>query len=135
MELNAEINKVFGQEMAKLFATQISEEELNNKARQAWVALNSKGNSYWNNESEIDKQVKAAMLNCLKEEIDKITQTDEFKKDMQVIAKQIVEDIKVRTQEKIIEEVSTRMAALSTGYGGYGIRSMIEQIIHETLQR
>lgn len=135
MELNAEINKVFGQEMAKLFATQISEEELNNKARQAWVALNSKGNSYWNNESEIDKQVKAAMLNCLKEEIDKITQTDEFKKDMQVIAKQIVEDIKVRTQEKIIEEVSTRMATLSTGYGGYGMRSMIEQIIHETLQR
>lgn len=135
MELNAEINKVFGQEMAKLFATQISEEELNNKARQAWVALNSKGNSYWNNESEIDKQVKAAMLNCLKEEIDKITQTDEFKKDMETIAKQIVEDIKTRTQEKIIEEVSTRMAALSTGCGGFGIRSMIEQIVYESLQR
>ena len=135
MELNAEINKVFGQEMAKLFATQISEEELNNTARQAWVALKSKGNSYWNNESEIDKQVKTAISKCLQEEIDKIAQTDEFKNDMQVIAKQIVEDIKVRTQEKIVEEVSTRMAALSTGYGGYGIRSMIEQIIHETLQR
>lgn len=135
MELNAEINKVFGQEMAKLFAAQISEEELNNKARQAWVALNSKGSSYWNNESEIDKQVKAAMLNCLKEEIDKITQTDEFKKDMETIAKQIVEDIKTKTQEKIVDEVSTRMASLSTGYGGYGLRSMIEQIIMETMQR
>lgn len=135
MELNAEINKIFGQEMAKLFAAQISEEELNNKAKEAWRNLNSKGNSYWNNESEIDKQVKAAISKCLQEEIDKITQTDEFKNDMQVIAKQIVEDIKVRTQEKIVDEVSTRMAALSTGYHSLGLRSMIEDVILQSMQR
>jgi nitric oxide synthase oxygenase domain/subunit len=135
MELNAEINKIFGQEMAKLFAAQISEEELNNKAKEAWRNLNSKGNSYWNNESEIDKQVKTAISKCLQDEIDKITQTDEFKNDMQVIAKQIVEDIKTRTQEKIVEEVSTRMAALSTGYHGLGLRSMIEDVILQSMQR
>lgn len=135
MELNAEINKIFGQEMAKLFAAQISEEELNKKAKEAWYNLNSRGNSYWSQQSEIDDQVKTAILKCLQVEIDKITQTDEFKKDMEVISKQIVEDIKTKTQEKITEEVSSRMAALSTGYGGYGMRSMIEQIIHETLQR
>lgn len=135
MELNAEINKIFGQEMAKLFAAQISEKELDDKARQAWIALNSKGSGYWNSESEIDKQIKIAMLNCLKEEIDKITQTDEFKKEMETIAKQIVEDIKTRTQEKIVEEASTRMAALSMGCGGFGIRSMVEQIVYESLQR
>lgn len=135
MELNAEINKIFGQEMAKLFAAQISEEELNNKAKEAWRNLNSKGNSYWNNESEIDKQVKTAISKRLQEEIDKITQTDEFKNDMQVIAKQIVEDIKTRTQEKIVEEVSSRMAALSTGYCGLGLRSMIEDVILQSMQR
>jgi nitric oxide synthase oxygenase domain/subunit len=135
MELNAEINKIFGQEMAKLFAAQISEEELNNKAKEAWRNLNSRGNSYWNNESEIDKQVKTAISKCLQDEIDKITQTDEFKNDMQVIAKQIVEDIKTRTQEKIVEEVSTRMAALSTGYHGLGLRSMIEDVILQSMQR
>ena len=31
MELNAEINRVFGQEMAKLFATQIDEEQMKKK--------------------------------------------------------------------------------------------------------
>ena len=39
MEINAEMNKVFRQEMAKLFAATINEEELMQKARQIWNNL------------------------------------------------------------------------------------------------
>lgn len=34
MEINSEVNKVFGTEMAKLFAATISEEELKHRAEQ-----------------------------------------------------------------------------------------------------
>ena len=40
MEINAEMNKVFGQEMAKLFAATINEEELMHKAQQVWNNMN-----------------------------------------------------------------------------------------------
>ena len=45
MELNAEMNKIFGQEMAKLFAATISEEELQRKARDVWKNLNLREDS------------------------------------------------------------------------------------------
>lgn len=46
MELNAEMNKIFGQEMAKLFAATISEEELQRKAREVWKNLNLREDSW-----------------------------------------------------------------------------------------
>ncbi|MGN0317761.1 MAG: hypothetical protein ACI4E1_07470 [Lachnospira sp.] len=138
MELNTEINRVFGEEMAKVFSKSISQEEIMNAAKEAWKQLNYRESSYWNGgvkDSQIDKLIKSVCLDRLKEEVEKITSTDEFKAQMAVLAKQIVDEIIEETHKKTVEEVSSRLAALSTGYGGYGLKSMIEETVVSMMNR
>lgn len=135
MELNAEINKVFGEEMAKLFAAKFSEEEMERYANVAWKTLADRGNSYWNKESEIDKAVKHAMSDKMQEKIKEVTGTEEFQNNMSALAKTIVDEIIDETHKKIVESVSTQLAMLSTGYGGYGLTSYIEQVVMDMAHR
>ena len=129
MELNAEINKVFGEEMAKLFAVKFSEEEMERYANVAWKSLIQKSNTYWENESEIDKAVKRAMLDKMQEKIKEVTGTEEFQNNMSALAKTIVDEIIDETHKKMVESVSTQLAMLSTGYSGYGLNSLIEETV------
>lgn len=136
MELNTEINRVFGEEMAKVFSKSISQEEIMNVAKEAWKQLNYRESSYWiTKDSQIDKLIKSVFLDRLKEEVEKITSTDDFKAQMAVLAKQIVDEIIEETYKKTVEEISNRLAALSTGYGGFGLRSMIEQTVVDMINR
>lgn len=135
MELNTEINKVFGKEMAKLFAASISEEDMMSAAKEAWKELNHRESSYWNcKDSEVDKLIKGECLNRLKEAVQKITSTEEFQKQMSSLAKQIVEEIIDETHKKTVEEVSNRLAALSTGYNGMGLASIIAQVVQDMMK-
>lgn len=135
MELNTEINKVFGKEMAKLFAASISEEDMMSTAKKAWQELNHRESSYWNcNDSEVDKLIKSECLNRLKEAVHKITSTEKFQKQMSSLAKQIVEEIIDETHKKTVEEVSNRLAALSTGYNGMGLASIIAQVVQDMMK-
>ena len=132
MEINTEINKVFGQEMAKLFASQISEEELNRRAKWVWNDLTTdKG---WEG-PEINKYIKSAFKDNVLEEIKSITETDEFKNECKELAEKLVKEIQEETYKKIVEEASNRMAGASLGYGGYGMRGMVEQIVFEMMGR
>jgi len=134
MEINTEINKIFGTEMAKLFATQVSEEEMKKTAEAVWEKLKRVDNSGWERkDSEIVKLIKQEYTNRLLEAIKTITETDEFKADIQIRSKQIVKDIVFRTEEKMVDEVSNRMAMLSTGCGGFNIRSLIQQVVMESI--
>lgn len=136
MELNTEINRVFGEEMAKVFSKSISQEEIMNAAKEAWKQLNYRESSYWNTkDSQIDKLIKSVCLDRLKEEVEKITSTDDFKAQMAVLAKQIVDEIIEETHKKTVDEISNRLAALSTGYGGYSLKSMIEQTVVDMMNR
>lgn len=135
MELNTEINKVFGKEMVKLFAASISEEDMMSVAKEAWKELNHRESSYWNcKDSEVDKLIKGECLNRLKEAVQKITSTEEFQKQMSSLAKQIVEEIIDETHKKTVDEVSNRLAALSTGYHGTGLASIIAQVVQEMMK-
>lgn len=135
MELNTEINKVFGKEMAKLFAASISEEDMMSAAKEAWKELNHRESSYWNcKDSEVDKLIKGECLNRLKEAVQKTTSTEEFQKQMSSLAKQIVEEIIDETHKKTVDEVSNRLAALSTGYHGTGLASIIAQVVQEMMK-
>ena len=87
MELNTEINRVFGQEMAKLFAAEISDDELLKKARQVWADINNTGNSYWNKDSDLTKLIKSQYSSRMKEEVNKVMETPAFKDQMQMDAK------------------------------------------------
>ena len=135
MELNAEINKVFGQEMAKLFAAKFSEEEMERYANVAWKSLINRGSGYWSNESEIDKAVKCEMLDAMQEKIKEITGTEEFQNNMSKLAKTIVNEIIDKTHEKMVESVSNQLAAMSTGYGGVGLNGLIERTVMEMMNK
>lgn len=136
MELNTEINRVFGEEMAKVFSKSISQEEIMNAAKEAWKQLNYRESSYWSTkDSQIDKLIKSVCLDRLKEEVEKITSTDDFKAQMAVLAKQIVDEIIEETHKKTVEEISNRLAALSTGYGGYTLKDMIAQTVMDMMNR
>ena len=139
MELNAEINRVFGQEMAKLFAAQISEEELLKKAQQAWADINNAGNSYWTKDSELVKQIKSQYSSRMKEEVNKIMETPAFKDQMQIDAKKFVDEMVQETRAKMISEVSNRMAGIwLNGYGitgGPSLKQAIEQTVMEMTAR
>lgn len=139
MELNTEINRVFGQEMAKLFAAEISEEELLKKARQVWADINNTGNSYWNKDSDLVKQIKAQYSSRMKEEVNKIMETPAFKDQMQMDAKKFVDEMVQETRRKMIDEVSNRMAGIwLNGYGmagGPSLKQAIEQTVIEMTAR
>ena len=109
-----------------------------NAAKEAWKQLNYRESSYWNGgvkDSQIDKLIKSVCLERLKEEVEKITSTDEFKAQMAVLAKQIVDEIIEETHKKTVDEVSNRLAMLSTGYGGYTLKDMIAQTVMDMMNR
>ena len=125
--------------MAKLFAAEISEEELLKKARQVWADINNTGNSYWNKDSDLVKQIKAQYSSRMKEEVNKIMETPAFKDQMQMDAKKFVDEMVQETRRKMIDEVSNRMAGIwLNGYGmagGPSLKQAIEQTVIEMTAR
>lgn len=135
MELNAEINKVFGQEMAKLFAAQIDEEQMLKEARNAWYALREEKWNYGRYSSEFKDYVAGALKGEVMKEIEIITNSEQFKTECKELAKQMVEEIREETHKKVVEEVSNRLAGMSVGYSGFNLKCMIEQTIIEMMHR
>ena len=118
MEINAEINKIFGTEMAKLFAEQISEEELRDSAIKSYNKLRTADRSmsyYGSNDSDFDKYLKAAILDRFKEEVDKYLQTEQIQIDIQKEAEKLVNDVREKAREKILERASNALVEIYTG--------------------
>ena len=71
MDINTEINKVFGNEMAKLFAGTISEEQLKATAEKIWIDMNKSEMDTWGKrrDSEIERCVKEKIMDRLYGEI------------------------------------------------------------------
>ena len=111
MEINAEINRVFGQEMAKLFASTITEEEMMDKAKVIWNELNR--SSYYNNDTEITKLTWQAFKDALRKKVEEITSTDEFKEQISAMAKDIVDEIIVETRKKMIQSASDNLSRMA----------------------
>lgn len=133
MEINAEINKIFGQEMAKLFAAQISDTELEDAARKCWREI-AQDDWYYNGSSALHKAVNQVYLKRIEEAVNKILDSEGGgQKDTETKAREIIEQIRQKTQEKIVESVSSRIAMLSVGYEGVDLRSYIERVIYETV--
>lgn len=135
MEFNTEINKVFGTEMAKLFAATISEEEMLKRAREVWNQMTHREYRY--NEyrpSEVDQLIKNELRAHMVTEVGKLMETDAFKESVAKEAEEIVEEIREETHKKIVEEVSSRLCGMSVGGYGYGIKDMIEQTVMEMMR-
>lgn len=112
MELNAEINKVFGQEMAKLFAASISEEEMKTKAQKVWRELTATNHS-WNKtaDSELEDYIKKQFLNELHEEIKKILAEPENKEELEKRAREMVAKARRIGEEAIIKSMAEHLVS------------------------
>jgi uncharacterized protein YecT (DUF1311 family) len=110
MEINAEMNKVFGQEMAKLFAATIDEEELTQKAQQVWLNMNKSEWSYNSRtDSEIEKYIKDQILNRLYEKIKAILKEPINEKALEKKAREMVDEARRVGEEAIIRDMAHHM--------------------------
>ena len=111
MEINAEMNKVFGQEMAKLFAATINEEELIQKAQQIWINMNKSEWSYNSRtDSEIEKYIKEQILNRLYEKIEIILKEPINEEALEKKAREMVDKARRVGEEAIIRDMARHMA-------------------------
>lgn len=111
MEINAEMNKVFGQEMAKLFAATISEEELTQKAQQVWNNMNKSEWSYNSRkDSVIEQYIKDQILNKLYEKIETILKEPINEEALEKKAREMVDKARRAGEEAIIRDMAHHMA-------------------------
>ena len=111
MEINAEMNKVFGQEMAKLFAATINEEELTQKAQQVWNNMNKSEWSYNSRtDTEIEKYIKDQILNRLYEKITTILKEPINEEALEKKAREMVDKARRAGEEAIIRDMAHHMA-------------------------
>lgn len=113
MEINAEINKVFGQEMAKLFATSISKEEMEAKAKKVWRELTTTNDNGWGRttDSTLEKYIKEEFLNALHEEIKKILAEPDNKEELEKRAREIVAEARRIGEEAIVKSMAEHLAS------------------------
>lgn len=111
MEINAEMNKVFGQEMAKLFAATINEEELAQKAQEVWNKMNKSEWSYNSRtDPEIEKYIKDQILNRLYEKIAVILKEPISEEALEKKAREMVDKARRAGEEAIIRDIAHHMA-------------------------
>ena len=129
MEISAEINKIFGQEMAKLFAEQISEEELRQEAVKSYNYLRNKNySSIYSSDSDFDRYLKGAILDRFKDEVNKYLETEEVQIDIQTEARKLVDEIRETAKKKIIEKASN---ALVSVYSGNDVIEAIDRMSYD----
>lgn len=111
MEINAEINKVFGTEMARLFAGTIPEEELKKKAAEVWEQMNRVGFDYCSRrkDTEIERAIKNEILDRLYGKIREILQEPVAIEILDRKAREMVENARKVAEEAIIRDMAGHM--------------------------
>lgn len=133
MELNAEINKVFGQEMAKLFATSISKEEMEAKAQKVWRELNATNNGWGrSSDSELEDYIKKQFLNELHEEIKKILAEPDNKEELEKRAREMVAEARRIGEEAIVKSMAEHL--VSNALSAYNIHDKFVSDVMEAMR-
>lgn len=110
MEINAEISKVFGTEMAKLFANQISEEELLKTSKEAWVEITKRPIRWREKEpSQLDEMLRKELVNRLLSKVYEIMKETTSEEWIQKEAERIVNEAKEKHHEMMVDEVARHM--------------------------
>ena len=133
MELNTEINKVFGQEMAKLFAATIDEEELVSQAKEVWNQMNKRENEWGHvSDSEIQKYIKSEILDKLHNKINELLKQPVNEELLETKAREMIERARKIGEEAIIQDMARHMAdnALSV----YNVREEIVASVMRELE-
>ena len=133
MELTTEINKIFGQEMAKLYAEKIREEDLVQKAIDIWHELNKTQNEWGDRrKSKFEIELEGLVMARFGEACKKILDTEEVKADIERQSKDIIAKIREETERKIIDRTSDVLARMYGGNEfGYGLKGAIQETVME----
>ena len=132
MDILAGIDKVFGQEMAKLYSEQIPEEAMRRKANDIWDELNRKSSS-WSN-SKFENEVERQLISRLGDAVQEILNSEETTAQIDLKAREIVDKIRQRAEEKMIESASDTIAAMFCNQRGFGLGHIITGIVQQSMQ-
>ena len=126
MELNTEINKVFGQEMAKIFAATISEEEIKEKADKIWKDLNNKIDRWGSrSDSALEAEVKRVLLDELHKKIDEIIHEPVNEEMFEAKAREMVAKARQIAEEGIVKHLAESIIGRTvTSYNDYSRLTM-----------
>lgn len=131
MELNAEINRVVGEQMAVLLAQKIPEEELEAASRKAWVALNQHDYSYGRDkESQLEKLIKDRIISTVLKKVDEILSESRPKEEIQAEAERIATAAKAKANELMINTIAESLSrrAFMPDIDGIAFRSGCSEI-------
>lgn len=112
MEINTEINKVFGQGMAKMFASTISEEEMMEQARSVWRKMTSASTSSWcgRRDTELEHYIKEEFLKDVQGKIKEILAEPRNTEEIEKRAREMVDEARRIGEETIIKAMAEQMA-------------------------
>lgn len=110
MELNTEINKVFGQEMARIFASTITEEEMEKEAKWVWRDLTSNKDKWgYGKDTELQRFIKQEFLSRTIEEVKKILAEPQNEEEVKKRAREMVAEARKIGEEAIINAMANKM--------------------------
>lgn len=111
MEINTEMNRVFGTEMAKLFASKISEEELQTTADEIWKNLKKNTDSWGScKRPEIETIIREQIINRLYEKMEIILKEPVNDELLEKKAREMVETARQLGEEIIIKDMARNYA-------------------------
>lgn len=113
MDINTEINKVFGNEMAKLFAGTISEEQLKATAEKIWIEMNKSERDTWGKrrDSEIERRIKEKIMDRLYDKIKAILDEPVNEELLEKHAREMVAKAREAGEEIIIRDMAKNYAS------------------------
>lgn len=136
MEINTEMNKIFGQEMAKLFAATISEEELQKKAKDVWAELNKSEWSYGSRKrSEIENYIREQIINRLYTKIEEILKEPINEDILEKKAREMVDKARKIGEEAIIYDMAKHMVNNTLSVYGRDENIIREVLAQMNIQR
>ena len=130
MEINTEMNKIFGKEMAKLFAETIPEEDLQKAASKAWIELNKKTGWGYSENSEIERLIREKILARLHSKVEDILKEPVADEILEKKAREIVEKARKVGEEAIIRDIANHMVESTLSV--YGRNSaIVAEVLNE----
>lgn len=128
MNITANIEKAFGNELAKIYAETIPEEELKRTAREIFSSLTSyKGHIPG---SSLEKEIAMYFTVKIKEEVDSILSSEECKIDVREEAMRVIKKSREKAEEYIVEGTAKTISRLyNADPEGFGLKDWIRTSI------
>ena len=108
MEINTEINRIFGEEIAKIYANSIDEEDLKQTAQQMFDKLKEPNRDQWSkdNRSELEKLISKYIQGKVLEEVQNIMDQPEEGEELRKHAEDLVQRIKELSDKLIVDAMA-----------------------------